>query len=1695
MPNDRGPWCPTRGYLDDSGAQPASAPADAGAAEAPAQEAPAAAPPASAAGGGGDQYWTPTRGYLGSAAAAAPAPEVAASEAPAEAPVEAEAPPEVVTASKEAPAETPAEEASGPELPELPEEDPLKESVTTVDSMVEGEGFREFSQSIFTEPDSETTLYRVSALNVAFAISSAALLVITLAVFWQDYDRQWKHIQAHWRDVQAEESEEALKNAREGELEKLESLAQGFSLVLDKLTGTKIDRGLPEKATRVDVNYLRLVDHVQELEVQIEAEVAENSELREKLREKNDASFAASEADRALRAYRGDFQAAKFNFEESKKHALADGTTESAVAKVRELSVEFNKNSVKVLNDKLFKMEKTGNEAKAAEAAYDAVLKEKTSVAGGTTDYSALKTGLKNSLLAVNSALKQYQLVDSSMRNAVRNAPLLDFMAPSYKIDKVVTPGLKEPLNFMDVDRVHRCKTCHINIDDPNPRFVGYQDEKWGSVYASHPRLDLFLSAASPHTYQDTGCTTCHYGDGHAIEFTIVAHTPAGEEQRTEWEDKYHWHLKHYEEHPMLPTDFTSSSCTKCHNDQWEIEGAERLNLGKKLVRTYGCFGCHTIEGFEVAAGASDDRVWKLNKVGPNLKHLGDKVSMGFLTRWIRDPVHFRESSKMPRFFDLSNSNGKMLRPLGSADDESGGSEEVDFNLRNSVEVLGLATYLFNTSRSTPRAATAPAGDPVRGRELVKTLGCMGCHSIKVESEGEYDEPLPALAAVLAALEQKAAQSAEGQPQLAAAYRESGAKLSELYGWLKGLDVGSELEELYSKSKRSIEESMALEESLEIEESALESAGQLADAAYNRWVHNTFGPDLSTLARKFDLATGLGRKKAVNWLSSWILNPQAHDPETVMPRFRLAPGQDSAGEQKVADMVSYLLTLDYNDVDLAAQPSASPATLGESQKKDRDEGWESGLVTTNAAEIEGDPAKKKILDDIATYYLSAVHGTSRAADLLKGGNASKPMTTSEKLNLVGHRLVRRYGCFGCHNGIRDDDPDPGAPPSDKVAYFDGAQPIGAELNKWGDKGSDRLDFGQWGHQKDGSEAIPHQRHEWAKAKLSDTRRFDVLPRRVTVGKSSSGKPVYDYKVTKQLVHKGADELLKMPLFPFHDKPEQVEAVVAYVISLVADPVDPGRKKHLSERERILEGGSRLVQKLNCSGCHRLGATTSYVSVDDLPNPNALGDESGRKNVMQAETWLAKSYRLAARPAGPEGSNLGIELPAGFPLGQQVGQFSSGDANADAALPQVFTSNEDPMSVVDVARRHFYPLPGFVQDIARVIDSMYNEEEPADTLANRGIYDFVRKRLEDPAGLISRLRKSYEDESSALGQFLVTMLETPYDIDLDSLPADLGVSKNELEGLATQYYSALGGVLSESSVSERKLAVKGYGEGGVRFYFGTELTDRFKAPPPLLRQGERVKSDWFFHFLQDVRPIRPWLKVRMPSFNLTQAEARLIVQWFKAVSEVPYGEELFAEDRFEKEQALKGQLLFGKGTAAVKGKQCSQCHPRGAELPTLPILTQGAGTVAPAEVPLSAPGDSHFLVWKDSDGKVLLQGGFATLDAVQAAGGELGGKASAWAAGKPWDKSSWGPDLSAAAGRLRAQWMRDWLYFPPDFMPGTKMPNYFQERKKYTGNPASEIDAKDLADVNALLQYLRHMNDNKMATVPREEPQEEAGGGN
>ena len=65
-----------------------------------------------------------------------------------------------------------------------------------------------------------------------------------------------------------------------------------------------------------------------------------------------------------------------------------------------------------------------------------------------------------------------------------------------------------------------------------------------------------------------------------------------------------------------------------------------------------------------------------------------------------------------------------------------------------------------------------------------------------------------------------------------------------------------------------------------------------------------------------------------------------------------------------------------------------------------------------------------------------------------------------------------------------------------------------------------------------------------------------------------------------------------------------------------------------------------------------------------------------------------------------------------------------------------------------------------------------------------------------------------------------------------------------------------------------------------------------APPPLLREGERVQPDWLYKFLLNPHPVRPMFPessagvlLRMPRFNLSPDDSRAIVNYFGAVSKL------------------------------------------------------------------------------------------------------------------------------------------------------------------------------------------------------------------
>lgn len=252
-----------------------------------------------------------------------------------------------------------------------------------------------------------------------------------------------------------------------------------------------------------------------------------------------------------------------------------------------------------------------------------------------------------------------------------------------YKIPKIEQVVLKDfDRNNFDqmIDRVDRCVTCHIAInrsgfdDLPNP-------------LKTHPRRELYLSD-SAHPTNVYGCTTCHDGQGAAVNSVAQAH---GEVQY--WED------------PLHEGELVQANCITCHLNVQGLEGAETVGRGQRIFEQVGCTGCHLVEGYGDIA-----------KVGPGLRKVQAKLDPSWMVRWIQNPREFRPHTRMPHFYF---------------------TEE---------EALAAASYIWSASRTEadawldnhPLPEGYRAGDPAlvkKGEELARSIGCQGCHGL---AEGEF---------------------------------------------------------------------------------------------------------------------------------------------------------------------------------------------------------------------------------------------------------------------------------------------------------------------------------------------------------------------------------------------------------------------------------------------------------------------------------------------------------------------------------------------------------------------------------------------------------------------------------------------------------------------------------------------------------------------------------------------------------------------------------------------------------------------------------------------------------------------------------------------------------------------------------------------------------------------------------------------
>ncbi len=270
--------------------------------------------------------------------------------------------------------------------------------------------------------------------------------------------------------------------------------------------------------------------------------------------------------------------------------------------------------------------------------------------------------------------------------------------------------------------------------------------------------------------------------------------------------------------------------------------------------------------------------------------------------------------------------------------------------------------------------------------------------------------------------------------------------------------------------------------------------------------------------------------------------------------------------------------------------------------------------------------------------------------------------------------------------------------------------------------------------------------------------------------------------------------------------------------------------------------------------------------------------------------------------------------------------------------------------------------------------------------------------------------------------------------------------------------------------------------------GVEYFDEVNAPPNLRGEGAKVIPTWFFGFLHNVEMLRPWLKIRMPSFQLTHEEATTLVEYFAGLSNHEAGDlqkRLRPVHEFLVAQKAAAEPQFGGGDGEEKSPNDYWFNQR--------LLRPAADYLARYAVQNRLA--TRFDVDRNELGAEELDSGmtkvlertdflrnlynvpYPFMDAPRSLVSEerfhLGqdlmlelGCLKCHVFGDPNVEGSnpnpSAPNLNLTFRRLRQDWVRAWLKGPGYIQPGTKMPGLWPGMRSAFadyGDTAAELEAK------------------------------------
>ncbi|MFM1996098.1 MAG: hypothetical protein RLZZ111_485 [Planctomycetota bacterium] len=708
--------------------------------------------------------------------------------------------------------------------------------------------------------------------------------------------------------------------------------------------------------------------------------------------------------------------------------------------------------------------------------------------------------------------------------------------------------------------------------------------------YSTHPRLDLFVGSTSPHPMQTFGCTVCHQGQGSATSFKWASHSPNTPKQGHEWHDEHGWFNNHHWIFPMLPQRFEQSSCLKCHHEVVDLEPSEKfpeppapkLVEGYHLIRQYGCYGCHEINGW----AGPDKRIGPDMRLAPNYHEVAEALSSdpglaalgSTVSRWVEE-VRSSPDGRQSR---------ERLRELIERDAAAG--DEAKLSARSHQ----MAVLLKDPE--TP--GTLPKVGPSL-RHVASKVGFEWLYSwLRNPQDFRPSTKMPRFFGLWEHLEGKG---------LEESMRYEPLEIRSITHYLQRSSQPFEYVQPYA--------GITAPPDLERGKKVVQLRGCLACHKHADFPEatSTYGPELSRIGAK-----AASSPRGAAWLYSWLREPARYHPRTLMPNVLLEPVTlpDGRVSDPASDATAYLLrsTQDWKPTDI---PSATTLSADE----------------------------RKALDELALMYLKERFPAKRAEEVLASGlSADQSNLQGDErmllglaeadrdgrlLEYVGKKTIAKLACASCHD----------------IPGFEDAKAAGAALADWGRKDSSKIAFeqvshfvmhqlaGKHGHGHGGTHGGGHgHAGEAQRPATADGADEPLAPDLAYAAASEdhvspeSVDPDTGFFLEKLLAHeregflwqklraprsydfkkaenKSYNERYRMPQFPFDDA--QREAVMTFVLGLVAEPPAPQFVAKPAGREAARIAGLKVVEQYNCGGCH----TLQMDRWDIRYRPGTLGEAS------------------------------------------------------------------------------------------------------------------------------------------------------------------------------------------------------------------------------------------------------------------------------------------------------------------------------------------------------------------------------------------------------------------------------------------------------------------------------------------------------